>query len=93
MTDFLLFAFVLGALIIGHEFGHFIAARLTKVTVNEFGLGFPPFKGGLMFWADTLGAAKIVELLKPLEEVGDRMQPTGLLLEMAQRGHKFYAEM
>jgi regulator of sigma E protease len=42
MTDFLLFALVLGALIIGHEFGHFIAARLTKVKVNEFGLGFPP---------------------------------------------------
>lgn len=42
MTDFLLFAFVLGALIVGHEFGHFIAARLTKVTVKEFGLGFPP---------------------------------------------------
>ena len=51
MTDFLLFALVLGALIIGHEFGHFIAARLTKVKVNEFGLGFPPrlvtvFKAG-----------------------------------------------
>ena len=42
MTDFLLFAFVLGALIIGHELGHFIAARLTKVKVDEFGLGFPP---------------------------------------------------
>ncbi len=51
MTDFLLFALVLGALIIGHEFGHFIAARLTKVKVKEFGLGFPPrlvtlFKAG-----------------------------------------------
>ncbi len=42
MTDFLLFAFVLGALIIGHELGHFVAARLTKVKVDEFGLGFPP---------------------------------------------------
>ncbi len=35
-----------------------------------FGLGFPPFKGGLLFWADTLGAAKIVEMLKPLESLG-----------------------
>ncbi|MFV1857750.1 MAG: RIP metalloprotease [Anaerolineales bacterium] len=42
MIDFVLFALVLGALIIGHEFGHFIAARLTKVRVKEFGLGFPP---------------------------------------------------
>ena len=35
-----------------------------------FGLGFPPFKGGLLFWADTLGAAKIVEMLKPLRSAG-----------------------
>ena len=29
-----------------------------------FGIGFPPFKGGLFFWADTLGAAPIVEKLE-----------------------------
>ena len=39
-----------------------------------FGVGFPPFKGGLLFWADTLGAAKIVEMLKPFEALGARMQ-------------------
>ncbi len=42
MSDFLLFALILGALIIGHEFGHFLVARLLKVRVEEFGLGFPP---------------------------------------------------
>jgi 3-hydroxyacyl-CoA dehydrogenase/enoyl-CoA hydratase/3-hydroxybutyryl-CoA epimerase/3-hydroxyacyl-CoA dehydrogenase/enoyl-CoA hydratase/3-hydroxybutyryl-CoA epimerase/enoyl-CoA isomerase len=55
-----------------------------------FGLGFPPFKGGLMFWADTLGAAQIVEMLKALEYVGPRAQPTPRLLEMAKSGGKFY---
>jgi 3-hydroxyacyl-CoA dehydrogenase/enoyl-CoA hydratase/3-hydroxybutyryl-CoA epimerase/3-hydroxyacyl-CoA dehydrogenase/enoyl-CoA hydratase/3-hydroxybutyryl-CoA epimerase/enoyl-CoA isomerase len=55
-----------------------------------FGVGFPPFKGGLLFWADTLGAAKIVELLKPLESLGPRAQPTPMLLEMAKSGKKFY---
>ncbi|HRX78294.1 MAG TPA: 3-hydroxyacyl-CoA dehydrogenase NAD-binding domain-containing protein [Pirellulaceae bacterium] len=55
-----------------------------------FGLGFPPFKGGLMFWADTLGAATIVEMLKPFESLGNRMAPTKLLLEMAASGAKFY---
>lgn len=55
-----------------------------------FGLGFPPFKGGLMFWADTLGAATIVEMLKPFESLGNRMAPTKLLLEMAATGEKFY---
>lgn len=57
-----------------------------------FGLGFPPFKGGLMFWADTLGAAKIVEMLKPFESLGNRMAPTNLLLEMAADGTKFYSK-
>jgi len=56
-----------------------------------FGVGFPPFKGGLLFWADTLGAAKIVELLKPLESLGSRTQPTPMLLEMAKSGRKFYS--
>lgn len=55
-----------------------------------FGLGFPPFKGGLMFWADTLGAAKIIEMLKPLEPLGKRGQPTERLLNMAKSGAKFY---
>jgi 3-hydroxyacyl-CoA dehydrogenase/enoyl-CoA hydratase/3-hydroxybutyryl-CoA epimerase/3-hydroxyacyl-CoA dehydrogenase/enoyl-CoA hydratase/3-hydroxybutyryl-CoA epimerase/enoyl-CoA isomerase len=55
-----------------------------------FGIGFPPFKGGLLFWADTLGAEKIVEMLKPYEEIGPRYQPTEMLLEMARTGSKFY---
>ncbi len=55
-----------------------------------FGVGFPPFKGGLLFWADRVGAAKLVERLKPLAELGARMQPTKLLLEMAETGRKFY---
>ncbi len=55
-----------------------------------FGLGFPPFKGGLMFWADTIGAGKLLEMLKPLEEYGERMRPTKLLQELARAGKKFY---
>lgn len=36
--------FIVGiaALILLHEFGHFIVARLLNVEVEEFGLGFPP---------------------------------------------------
>jgi 3-hydroxyacyl-CoA dehydrogenase/enoyl-CoA hydratase/3-hydroxybutyryl-CoA epimerase/3-hydroxyacyl-CoA dehydrogenase/enoyl-CoA hydratase/3-hydroxybutyryl-CoA epimerase/enoyl-CoA isomerase len=55
-----------------------------------FGIGFPPFRGGLLMWADTLGAAKIVEALKPFEPLGNRYKPTPLLLEMAKHGRKFY---
>jgi membrane-associated protease RseP (regulator of RpoE activity) len=33
---------VLGPLILLHELGHFITAKLTGVRVEEFGFGFPP---------------------------------------------------
>lgn len=36
------FVGALAALIIIHELGHFIIARLLKVEVEEFGIGFPP---------------------------------------------------
>lgn len=55
-----------------------------------FGLGFPPFKGGLLHWADTIGASGIIEQLKAFEGLGQRMQPTALLQEMAANNTKFY---
>ena len=42
MPDLILFLFVIGSLLLGHELGHFIAARLRGVKVDEFGIGFPP---------------------------------------------------
>lgn len=38
----LIFIIILVALIIAHEFGHFVAAKATGMRVDEFGLGFPP---------------------------------------------------
>jgi 3-hydroxyacyl-CoA dehydrogenase len=54
------------------------------------GLGFPPYKGGLLFWAQTLGIERILKMLEPLEPLGSRMQPTPLLLELARTGKPFY---
>ena len=51
-----------------------------------FGLGFPPFKGGLLYWADTVGAAKLLEMTKPFVPLGQRFEPTPLLLDMAATG-------
>ncbi len=55
-----------------------------------FGLGFPHCCGGLLFWADQVGAGRLVEMLKPWESLGTRMQPTTLLLGMAESGRRFY---
>ena len=38
----LLFFGILGSLVLIHELGHFVAARLANVRVLEFGIGFPP---------------------------------------------------
>lgn len=42
MLTFLLFLFILGVLIIVHEFGHFMAAKRIGIKVDEFSLGFGP---------------------------------------------------
>lgn len=38
----LLFLVILVALIVVHEFGHFVLAKLFKMRVEEFGIGYPP---------------------------------------------------
>lgn len=55
-----------------------------------FGTGFPPFKGGLFFWADTIGLEAIVEKLSVYESLGERFQAPALLLDRAKTGKKFY---
>lgn len=40
--DILIFVLALSILVLVHEFGHFLAAKLTGVKVEEFGLGLPP---------------------------------------------------
>jgi len=55
-----------------------------------YGIGFPPFHGGLFCWADTIGPAAIVEKLKPYAELGKRYEPTAMLLERAKTNKKFY---
>ncbi len=55
-----------------------------------YGIGFPPFRGGLFCWADTIGAAALVEKLKPYAGLGQRYEPTAMLLEHAKADKKFY---
>jgi 3-hydroxyacyl-CoA dehydrogenase/enoyl-CoA hydratase/3-hydroxybutyryl-CoA epimerase/3-hydroxyacyl-CoA dehydrogenase/enoyl-CoA hydratase/3-hydroxybutyryl-CoA epimerase/enoyl-CoA isomerase len=56
-------------------------------------LGFPPFRGGLLAWADSLGAAEVVRRLEPLADLGPRMLPTPGLVDLARRGGQFTDSM
>ena len=57
-----------------------------------YGTGFPPFRGGLLKYADSIGSKKIVEDLKMFQSMFDpqRFEPSRLLLEMADAGTSFY---
>jgi 3-hydroxyacyl-CoA dehydrogenase/enoyl-CoA hydratase/3-hydroxybutyryl-CoA epimerase len=56
-----------------------------------FGLGFPPFRGGLLRWADSIGLAKIEAELGRLAQVhGNRFQPTEALRRFAKEQGAFY---
>ena len=59
------------------------------------GTGFPPFRGGLLRYADSLGAAKILAELERLEKVsgcGVRFSPSGPIKARAQSGASFYQD-
>src|SRR5687768_10642610 len=42
MLTFIIVFLGLSLLILGHEAGHFFVAKLFKLRVDEFGIGFPP---------------------------------------------------
>jgi 3-hydroxyacyl-CoA dehydrogenase len=68
-----------------------IAQRASDIDVVwVYGYGWPVYRGGPMFWADTVGLQTIVDGLKRQEE---RMKPeftfSKLLLEKAEKGEKF----
>jgi 3-hydroxyacyl-CoA dehydrogenase len=52
-----------------------------------FGIGFPPFRGGLLFWADQIGLSNLHEACSAL---GGRFAPTDLLTNMATNNERFY---
>jgi regulator of sigma E protease len=49
-----LFIGILGVLVVIHELGHFVTARLANVKVLEFGIGFPPRAKVLRSKGETL---------------------------------------
>lgn len=55
-----------------------------------YGLGFPPFRGGVFKYVDGQGIETIVELAKQYQHLGKAYQPTEGMLEMAKNGKKFY---
>lgn len=56
-----------------------------------YGTGFPPYRGGILRYADAWGVKNVYQhLLKLEKELGVRLKPCGLLKEMADKGKTFY---
>jgi 3-hydroxyacyl-CoA dehydrogenase/enoyl-CoA hydratase/3-hydroxybutyryl-CoA epimerase len=56
-----------------------------------FGIGFPPFRGGLLKYADKIGAKIIVDKLEGhAKKYGERFAPPKSLIEIAKSGKRFY---
>jgi len=68
-----------------------MAQRASDIDVVwVYGYGWPVYRGGPMFWADTEGLAKIVDGLKRQEaRMGDDFSFSQLLLDKAEKGEKF----
>ncbi|MCA9258367.1 MAG: enoyl-CoA hydratase/isomerase family protein [Planctomycetales bacterium] len=56
-----------------------------------YGIGFPPFRGGLFFWADSVGIPAIVERLAKYEHRGGAFRVPHSLSALAASGRSFYA--
>ena len=72
LVTIVLFVVVLGGLVLFHEFGHFVTARLAKVRVLEFGVGFPP--RARVLWT---GPASAEDLARAERRRADALEAAG----------------
>ncbi|KAA3658737.1 MAG: fatty acid oxidation complex subunit alpha FadJ, partial [Calditrichaeota bacterium] len=57
-----------------------------------FGTGFPPFLGGLLTYADSIGSAKVLERLEHYtQKCGPRFEPAQRIRDMAKDESNFYS--
>ena len=77
---FLIVVLVFGGMVVLHEAGHFFAAKLMKIEVEEFGFGLPPKLATLFTWQGTeftLNALPLGGFVRPKGE-NDPDVPDGL---------------
>ena len=69
-----------------------IALRASDIDmVYLTGYGFPPYRGGPMFYADTVGLEKVLDRIETFQKgyMGQVWKPAPLLVRLAKAGKKF----
>ena len=56
-----------------------------------YGVGFPPFRGGVFRWLDNIGMQAFVEMSDQFKHLGKLYEATDTQREMAANGSKYYA--
>jgi len=54
------------------------------------GIGFPPFRGGILRWCDAQGAGAVIDRLAHYASLGKRYEAVDTLVRQARNGEKFY---
>ena len=57
-----------------------------------YGLGFPPFRGGVFRWADATGSASLLKAAQKHAALGALYAPTKQLRDLAASGKGFHGE-
>ncbi len=55
-----------------------------------YGIGFPPFRGGALKYADSIGLDNLVKMADKYQHLGKAYEPTEGMREMARTGATFY---
>jgi len=81
----LLFALVNEACKILEESKGYRASDIDVMWLN--GLGFARYRGGLMYWADTIGVTEVYRQIQAWhQQYGERWAPAALLRRLADTG-------
>ena len=55
-----------------------------------YGLGFPPFRGGIFRWADNVGLNEIIQRAEKHNALGKVYETTEQIRKKAQKGQLFH---
>jgi len=97
VVTIIIFILILSILVLIHELGHFVVAKLLNIKVEEFGFGFPPRvfgikRGETLYSINWLPIGGFVKLYGEDEAGGGRIQPSAVSRQPSEDTDRaFYA--